>query len=130
MPAELERLSTDPDYDSNAFKNWSYLSRGRYAEQLERWFAHFPRERFLILRSEDLFADPAPAFAEIVRFLGRRDWEPRQFPNESTVGRSAEYWQRTATLAPETEARLREDFASHNRRLAELLGRDFGWGLG
>ena len=43
---------------SHEHQHFSYLARGRYAEQLERWFALFPRERFLILRFEDLVADP------------------------------------------------------------------------
>ena len=43
---------------SHAHQHFSYLARGRYAEQLERWFTLFPREQFLVLRFEDLAREP------------------------------------------------------------------------
>ena len=47
----------------------SYLSRSRYAEQLERFQALFPAEQLLILRSEALFSDPQPQWERILEFL-------------------------------------------------------------
>ena len=37
---------------------YSYVARGHYAEQLNRWFHHVPRHRFLVVQSEELFASP------------------------------------------------------------------------
>src|SRR3954447_1356946 len=54
LAGEEERLLADPAYRSPAHRHFSYQARGRYAEQLERWFARFPRERFLILSSDEL----------------------------------------------------------------------------
>ena len=42
---------------------------GRYADQIERWFEEFPRERFLFLRFEDLIADPETTIRTTCRFL-------------------------------------------------------------
>src|SRR5262249_39397358 len=53
MDGELERMR-DPGYFSHAWWNFTYVSRGLYAEQLER----FPRERLLIVPSDDLLARP------------------------------------------------------------------------
>lgn len=42
----------------------------RYADQIERWFEVFPRDRFLFLRFEDLVRDPDTAIRETCLFLG------------------------------------------------------------
>jgi hypothetical protein len=48
----------------------AFIEGGRYAEQLERWFRAFPRERFLIRLTEELRRDPARVYADIFRFFG------------------------------------------------------------
>ena len=37
LAGELERMRADAGYFSHAWWNYTYLARGRYAEQLERW---------------------------------------------------------------------------------------------
>jgi hypothetical protein len=97
----------------------SFLARGLYAEQLDSLFRHVPREQVLVLRSEDLFADPAGVHAEVLRFL------------ELPLQRLAAYPARSAhappELSPATARRLADFFRPHNQRLYALLGRDFGW---
>ncbi len=67
---EGERLARGGDH-----RRWfSYLDRGRYAEQLERYLEHFPRERILVLRTEDLAREPGRVLDRCCRFL---DLEPR-----------------------------------------------------
>lgn len=97
----------------------AYVSRGLYAEQLERWLAHFPREQLLVLRSEDFFARPDESYAEVFAFLGLRPWTVRKFKPRN-IGSYA-------PIEPELRARLEARFAEPNARLARLLGRDFGW---
>ena len=41
----------------------SYLARGRYAEQLERWLEVFPEEQLLVIPTEDLTQRPRETFA-------------------------------------------------------------------
>src|SRR5262245_42743754 len=55
---DLRRLADDPYHDPVALLRYSYVARGRYAEQLSRWREHFPADRMLVVRSEDFFADP------------------------------------------------------------------------
>lgn len=45
------------------------LDRGRYAGQLARYFALWPRERVLVLIFEELVADPEPGFAALGALL-------------------------------------------------------------
>jgi hypothetical protein len=47
----------------------TYRQRASYAEQLERWLAVFPRERFHIMLFDDLVADTAGEFRKLLQFL-------------------------------------------------------------
>jgi hypothetical protein len=119
LAGEEARLSRDSGYRSFAHKHHSYLARGDYSQQLERWFSDFPRRQFLILRSEDLFARPATSFARVASFLGI---EPELDIPFSVHGES-----HAAPMDEATRRRLAEHFAPRNARLAALLGRDPGW---
>jgi Sulfotransferase domain len=116
---EEERLLREPDYFSHPWWDYTYLARGRYAEQLERWLAVFPREQVLVVASDDLAAAPAQTYARALEFLGASAHELDSYPRV--------YQQRYGEMRPDTRRRLAEYFAEPNRRLYELLGRDFGW---
>ena len=118
-PRELERLLADPAYVSPTGLQRSYVARGRYAEQLERWLRFFPREQLLILTSEDLLGDPAGPMAAVAAFLGIPAWQAETYPLRSVN----EY----GPMAPEVRDRLARTFEPHNRRLEELLGRRLPW---
>lgn len=105
-----------------ALRNHSYLARGRYAEQLDRWFAHLPRERILVLRSEDLYADPAAAYAGILRFLGLEPFTPVVFGRHTRRADTGD-----GGLTEPLRAELAGYFAPHNTRLARLLGWPDAW---
>ena len=92
----------------------SYVTRGRYAEQLERLFAHFPRERVLVLFSDDLFANPQGTLERAFRFL---DLQP--VPIGDVVPRNAGRYDRRAIPL---EDELRDGFQPHDRALEALLG--------
>jgi len=127
IEAEADRLprSSDAlaagDATPSAFRHrhHSYLSRGRYAEQLEAWFAHYPRERFLIMESSELFADTPAAVARTYSFLGLPPHELASYENLTS--------RRKSGIEPDLRRRLYEYFAPHNQRLYELLGTDFRW---
>lgn len=116
---EEERMLRDPRYFSHAWWDHTYVARGRYAAQLERWFDVFPREQLLVLASEDLASDPAGTYARVLEFLGAPRHELASYPRV--------YEQQYAEMRPETRRRLATEFAAPNQRLYELLGRDFGW---
>lgn len=48
----------------------SYLSRSRYEVQIRRYLDHFDSSQILLIRSEDLFADPASEWDRLLPFLG------------------------------------------------------------
>jgi hypothetical protein len=119
LRGEVERMLSDPAYFSHAWWNYTYLARGRYAEQLERWYAAFPRERLLVLFTEELAEDPGTTYGRVLELLGLA---PRELPSYPHIF-EREYEQ----MRPETRAQLERSFAEPNRRLAALLGRDLPW---
>ena len=119
LAGEEARILEDPTYVSEAHKHFSYLARGDYTPQLERWFASVPRDQVLVLRSEDLYAQPAETFARVASFLGIAPELDAPF---AAHNRSA-----GPPLDPAIRTRLTTHFAAKNARLAELLGWDPEW---
>ena len=116
---EVERLVADPRAFSRAWWDHTYVARGRYAEQLERWFAVFPREQLLVATTEELGERPAETYASVLSFLGA---EPHALADYPRV-----FDRDYAPMRPETRAMLAEWFAEPNRRLEALLGRELSW---
>jgi Sulfotransferase domain len=115
-----KRLVSDPRYYSYEHDNHSYLARGVYIEQVLRWYAHFPRAQVLVLCAEEMFADPARAFAGVEDFLGLRH-------TEGGVSFKVYNQRRNPPLDPRTRQQLAEYYRPHNHALYEFLGRDLGW---
>jgi Sulfotransferase domain len=119
LRGEVERLVADARYFSRPWWSHTYKARGRYAEQLERWLAVFPKEQLLVLATDDLGAEPERTHARVLEFLGaaphRLDSYPRVFER------------RYRPMPAEARERLAAEFEEPNRRLYELLGRDLGW---
>lgn len=97
----------------------SYKARGRYHEQLERWFATFDRSRFLVLRSEDFFVAPQEVTNQVLAYLGLSPLKSGEF-NAYNVGSADE-------IPAEVREDLRQYFRPHNEKLYELLGWPSAW---
>ena len=54
-------------------REFSYVERGFYGEQIERLFSIFPREQVLILAAEELRNAPSASLAKVGGFLGLQD---------------------------------------------------------
>ncbi len=113
-----ERLRTDPTYYSLEHDQFTYLARGRYAEHLVTWIDAYPSEQLLVLRAEDMYADPARVFGQVQRFLGipEREVDLRTYNERSKP-----------PMDPRTRDRLASYYRPHNAALHEVLGRDMRW---
>jgi len=66
-----EALAAEQADPTSKREDWkAYFTDGVYVDPLKQWFAHFSRDRFLILRSGTLAQTPAVALEEMFRFLG------------------------------------------------------------
>jgi len=119
LAGEVERLLAEPGYFSGAWWDHTYVARGLYAEQLERWLAVFDSEQLLVLTTDELGADPAATYARVLAFVGAPPFELPEYPRVF----EREY----APMREETRAALRATFAEPNRRLERLLGRELAW---
>jgi hypothetical protein len=131
LAGEHEKIVANEHYVSFNHRHYSYLARGIYLDQLQHWMQHYPREQFLILRSEDFYKDIPTVFKQTLDFLGvdsstidttkqfkqYREPHPRGYKNEEKPPR----------MDPKIREQLIEYFRPHNARLYEFLGRDMGW---
>lgn len=116
---QLVRAGTQPDLTMDLGRKHHYLARGHYAEQLERLFTFVDPARMLLLRSEQMYADPQTVLDRVWTFLGL---DPVPLHDVAPV-KSARY---SEALAPETERWLRAYYEPHNEALKRLTGIDLG----
>jgi hypothetical protein len=120
LRGEEERLASDPCYRSANHQHHSYVARGDYLPQLQRWARHVPADRTLVIVSEEFYADPDAEFRRVTRFLGLPDGSLSSYERTNA--------QRYPPMAPAAKASLRALFAERNRALEEWLGRPLPWG--
>jgi len=119
LSGEEEKIVADPCYSTFNHLHYSYLARGRYLEQLEKWFSVLPRGQMLIVASEELYTSPASAYRQAVEFLGLSAWQPADFH----VYKQGVYEEMPAA----TRKHLVDYYRPYNRALYDYLNRDFDW---
>jgi len=120
LAGEEERLRQEPAYYSYNHHRYSYMLRGVYIEQLQRWARHFPRSQLLVLQSEWLFRDPAAATEAVQGFLGLG---PQRFERyEPSYQGNYE-----RGMSADLRTRLASYFEPYNRELYQWLGEEFDW---
>lgn len=115
---EYARMERDAEYNSVSCAHFSYLKRGLYSEQLERWFGMFPREQFLIMNSEAFYRNSAEGYKQALDFLGMPAWELADYKALHEGGYEKK-------IDSETIQWLKEYFAPHNRRLFNRIGESY-----
>ena len=119
MAGEVEKIDADESYMSFAHVCLSYLARGIYVDQIEKWFEFFPREQMLILDSSRLLHQTQDTYAQVLTFL---ELPPHQLQISRRMNEGT-YMQMNA----QTRARLVAYFRPHNQRLYDLLDTKFDW---
>jgi hypothetical protein len=131
LRGEQEKMLADEHYESYNHRHYAYLERGIYVDQLRNWLHSFPREQFLILKSEDLYQNPVAITKQTLEFLGlppsvlntRKEFKQYREP----VPRGYKNNEKPPQMDPELRKDLSAYFKPHNQRLYDLLGRDFEW---
>ncbi len=122
-PARLagaeQRMIDDPSYNSFAHQHFSYLDQGRYARGLRRWMSAFPAHQLLVLRSEDMYADPSAIYGQVLDFLGLPPHALGEFDAWNMKPKQA--------VEPELMAWIRSELAADVGEVEALLGRSMEW---
>jgi hypothetical protein len=116
---EVKKIQINEYYYSMNHQKYSYLARGLYVDQLQRWMTYYAKDQFLILKSEDFFNDPAKILYDTTQFLGISKLERESFKayNQKTY----------SEMGVQTRRFLSNYFEPHNQRLYDFLGKDLGW---
>ena len=100
----------------------SFVRRGLYADQIERYLSLFDRNRFLFLEQSEL-NDPVRVAKGIGELMGT-EIDPLALKVQSS--NQGEYGATDEELA-RCMVRLRDFYRPHNERLFRLIGRSFDW---
>jgi len=103
-----------------SFNPLRYVRCGMYAELLEAWWKHFPRDRTLVLFSEEFFAAPQLETNKAWRHLGLAPADLMRVPRERDS-------RETEPVPVPARKLLQTFYAPLNLRLGELLGRSPPW---
>jgi tetratricopeptide (TPR) repeat protein len=116
IDAELKLLgeATDTSLEDRSYwKDCHYIYKSLYFYSLTQWMKLFPKEQFLILQSEDFYANPVIALKQVFEFLAVPDFQLRDYQKYNSAN-----YQPGDQVASQ---RLREYFQPHNRKLDEYL---------
>jgi hypothetical protein len=128
LEAEPERLARaraagpESATGQRILRQYSYVSRGMYGEQLERWSGCVGHDRLHIIRSEDLHSDPVTHFSELLAFLDLEDFRPPSYAQHSLRSPA----ERTG-VPPGIKDRLQGVFEDDAARVLRLTGWTHAW---
>ena len=99
----------------------SFLARGFYAEQLEKWFKLFSTNQIMIVPSEKLASDTQNTMSGIFKFLNLPEFK---IPNTKKVNVS-----QYSKMNPATRKLLIDFFKPYNEELNNFSNIDFEWNV-
>ena len=119
LAGERDKIVHNPTYQSFNYQHHSYLTRGHYIPQIQRWLQYFLREQMLILKSKDFYTYPQAALQQVEDFLELPPFELQS----CKVYNQGQY----APLSRTIRADLRAHFEPSNQQLYQFLDRDLEW---
>jgi len=117
--AIFSELKTITQQRQVKFNHLSYLRRAMYIYEISRWMKIFPKEQFLILKSEDFFATPGSITKQVFQFLGVEPYQLQDYPKQN----SGNY----PPISQSMRRILSDYFRPYNQQLEEYLDRKFNW---
>lgn len=125
--SELQEIRDGNAGQFKSFFRFSYIARGCYAEQLERWLSTFSGSQFLILDAEELYTRPDEALHSICHFLGIEEWAPPGFRNYSRSRATGSSANPNDEIPDPLRSELHRHFAAKNADLPRIVGKQFQW---
>ena len=119
IAGEEDKMRADSAYVSFEHQHHTYLARGRYLEQIQRWNSFLPADQLLVIDSADMFADPDGTYQQVLSFLGL---SARSLPRYGKLNAHA-YQDMPERARSFLHARL----DAPSRELQDYLGRPLRW---
>lgn len=122
-PQRISHTETDLEVESQVthdYRAFSYVERGKYDVQIERWRQFFPEENLKILIFEEFVSNPEEQINNVYEWLGLKkiEFKLQKVRNQKLIN---------AKLDLGLERELRKKLASSVHRLEKLLGRTLPW---
>lgn len=113
----MDNMLKNNDYDFN-HKNYAYVNRGLYYDNLKRWQSLFDKDQMLIFEFDELYGNIEVSYDRVISFLGL-DKEERSFKhfNKGTYN----------NVDVEFRAKLGNFFEESNQKLYKLLKSNYNW---
>ena len=119
LEGEIEKMLEDETYYSFNHQHFSYLQRGIYIDQLEKWTKKFPKEQILILSSEEFYFNSNKICNEVFDFLN--------LPSYNLTKIKAYNTGHNKSMQNDIRKELETYFKPYNEKLYSFLKKDFGW---
>lgn len=104
---------------------YSYISKGIYAPQIERYIELFSKDKILIMDNEDLKTNIGLSLKEITDFLDLNEFDL------GNVVKDDQFWDNTGKYAEKPGAdiieTLQQFYKKYDQQLVELTGRKYSW---
>ena len=95
------------------------LLESLYIYYLKEWMNIFPREQFLIIKSENLFENPSATMKQVYKFMNLQDNYIAKYSNCNPGS--------YAPIPDNLRHQLVDFFRPYNQQLEEYLGMKFDW---
>ncbi|MEB3160252.1 MAG: sulfotransferase domain-containing protein [Synechocystis sp.] len=106
---------------------YDYIGRGRYAEQLERYFTIFPRENFLVLESKQLQNSLTETLTQVCEFIGIDPFSEELLGKLSEEKYNVGLRKEPSDDIQATLNQLKDYYRPYNETLYQLLGQRYDW---
>ncbi len=97
----------------------TYLRAGFYFYFIKEWMNVFPREQVLVLKSEEMYENPAATMKQVFEFLAVPNYQLSEYKNY--------FYGSYSRQEEEIRNSLSELLKPHNQRLEDYLGMQFNW---
>lgn len=111
----------ESEYTQDEFKFIAptYTAPSVYQIYLKSWLKYFCKDQILILKSEDLYANPQNITSRVFDFIQVSNHTLPSYPNYNPGSYQS--------IDDNLYQKLSQFFQPHNRKLEELLGMEFNW---
>lgn len=116
---ERERMIEDPNYQSFAYRHFSYTARGDYVSQLRAFYDRLPASNIHVVYSEDFFVEPQREFALLLKFL--------KIDNAGEVSFEQHNARPSGPMPGRSREMLTERYRGQAEQLEHLVGRVPPW---